>query len=659
MVDSRDHMDNGVEMRGSEESFGGVRQREVNSGSPSSLCSQPSSFSPCSCLRSVSEEKSMDGSGNINCRKGQENGYADLPCGNGNRSNGAGMDKKLEVGRQISETDEIPCTPGKLEHYLSIEGKSRKQGTLRSLAAALGSGNTPGESKLISLAAGFPTPSLFPICSLSVGMTPLASAREQVNGCEKETEESNSKTKIIDLDMDKLIRAQQYNFSLPGHPDLVDWVIDHIRMVHAPPSTKFSSGIEEFSCPSPTHAAAYMSEISHDVLITNGANHALELITGLFLDRGDTMIVEEYTYPVITESICGPKGIEPLSVSMDEHGIIVEDLERVLNDRLETIEKANASGDRGVMKPPKLLYTVPTGHNPTGLTTSAQRRKQIYKICRKYDLWIIEDDPYYYLQYGSENVKLLSERIEELGSNENLISSTILQEGPSCVSVPGLAGISISSNEKDTVNNFKHPRSYLSMDIDCRVIRVDTFAKFLAPGLRLGWVTARGDVIEKLTAAIHAHTVGPCGLSQAVVSSMLQAWGPTGLDKHLHNIQRTYCYRCGVLVYAANKYLTGLAEWHVPSAGMFLWVKILGIQDSFDIWDGLKAFKVIVCPGKAMLSSEFAKKDHIQGENGNSGNILQSNLSPYIRVSFSSASEEDLIEGIRRIAKVIQSHRKI
>jgi DNA-binding transcriptional MocR family regulator len=485
------------------------------------------------------------------------------------------------------------------------------QGTLRSLA-----GSFAGMPGVISLTAGFPPPSLFPFSSLSL----------RLHGVSED----------ITLTGATAVAAQQYNSSLRGHPSLLSWTVAHVAALHAPPSP-------------------------HQVLITNGANHALELITSLFLDRGDTLLVEEYTYPVITESICGPKGIKPLPVPLDTHGIVPSGLRRVLSTAIQDAARPGGSPR------PKMLYTIPTGHNPTGCTVTPERRREIYQICREYDVWIIEDDPYFYLQWDETLIQSMVDRaeVDRCGGAataddsahaaaaaaaaghraRGLASTTVTTDlGTLHASVPGLTGLyhaAAGSYGPSGVATAQLPRSYLSMDVDQRVIRVDTFSKFLAPGLRLGWVTARSDVIDKLTYAIHAHTVGPCGFSQAVVSGALTAWGDAGLDAHLRRIQAEYAKRCAIVVAAAKRHLTGLAEWTLPRGGMFLWVRLLGINDANEVWPALKEARVIVCPGYAMHAGAVENP---------------SVTSPCMRLAFSTVSEADLEEGVARFAQVLRRH---
>lgn len=535
--------------------------------------------------------------------------------------------------------DAVPCPPGPLQDYLAEEGQLRNQGTLRSLV-----GQFQGVPGVVSLSAGFPPPHIFPFSSISLQLT---------NG-----------TQIALPDM---TAAQQYNASLRGYPPLVHWATNHVQALHRPPSV-------------------------HDILITNGANHSLELITSLFLQRGDALLVEEYTYPVILESIAMPKGYRTLGVPIDNFGIIPLGLERVLE------EAAAAAATPGGPKMPKLLYTVPTGHNPTGCTITPERRKQVYALCRKFDVWILEDDPYFYLQWGSAAQSMLEaesidpETVEEDALRSSMpglkgllrppvstTNTTLSTSSPSPSPATSSSSILSSSSSGpvsmsggtnvNTSTTSSMSSSYLALDVDCRVIRVDTFSKFLAPGVRLGWVTARSDLIEKLTSALQTHTVGPCSLSQTVVAATLAAWGDAGLDAHLRQIQAEYSRRCAVLCRAASRELGNgcLAEWDVPRAGMFLWVKINGVEDAVEVWDALHDAKIIVCPGRVMAAAAagvgggFRTEEDAPHTTGNTtiNNSAANKLkSPFVRVAFSSVDSAGLKEGMRRFGNVLRKHHR-
>ena len=94
--------------------------------------------------------------------------------------------------------------------------------------------------------------------------------------------------------------------------------------------------------------------------------------------------------------------------------------------------------------------------------------------------------------------------------------------------------------------------TYLSMDSDNRVIRLDTFSKFLAPGVRLGWTTCHPDMLEKICFSLHASTIGPCSFTQVMIAEVLATWGPDGLVQHLKKMQVDYKKRAAIVQEAAG-----------------------------------------------------------------------------------------------------------
>lgn len=113
------------------------------------------------------------------------------------------------------------------------------------------------------------------------------------------------------------------------------------------------------------------------------------------------------------------------------------------------------------------------------------------QICREYDILIVEDDAYYWLQYATTN---------STGSGSDTSSSSTDAAAP----VPGL----------------QLPPSFLSMDVDGRVVRLDTMAKLLGPGYRLGWLTAAPAAVERLALAVSGSSVGPNSFSQVRYCSL-------------------------------------------------------------------------------------------------------------------------------------------
>ena len=106
----------------------------------------------------------------------------------------------------------------------------------------------------------------------------------------------------------------------------------------------------------------------------------------MFTNRGDMILTDEYASAV---ECAAPMGVRAVGIKMDDEGMLPADMEHILS----TWDVAA----RGAPKP-KLLYTVPSGQNPTGATMGHQRRKDIYAICQKHDIYIFEDEPVMSLQ---------------------------------------------------------------------------------------------------------------------------------------------------------------------------------------------------------------------------------------------------------------------
>lgn len=152
------------------------------------------------------------------------------------------------------------------------------------------------------------------------------------------------------------------------------------------------------------------------------------------------------------------------------------------------------------------MYTVTIGQNPTSGVLSLERRREIYAICQSFDVMIIEDDPYWYLQYPSANP-----------NNPPF-------EAPS--EHPSVAGKKWKKSGYPFLDSLVP--SYLSIDVDGRVVRLDTFSKTVAPGCRLGWVTAQPQIVERLLRITETATQQPSGFVQSMIAELVV--GPPGKE---------------------------------------------------------------------------------------------------------------------------------
>ena len=295
-----------------------------------------------------------------------------------------------------------------------------------------------------------------------------------------------------------LATALQYG-TAEGYPPLLSFIRQFTRD-HLHPSVPYLGGPEVvLTCGS-----------------TDGFSKTLDLLIDPWSETADDMrdrpgmLCEPFIYASILTQV-QPRGVQVVTVETDEHGMAAHGpggLEDVL---------ANWDYEKG--KRPSFMYTVTfvppqlfpetwhsnsqqltssnhhsLGHNPTGLVLSVERKKELYAVCSKYDVIIVEDEPYWYLQFPSA-------AIEEARSRG--------QEPPPPPQEGGQAAgykppVSSGYEFLDSLTP-----SFLSVDTDGRVIHLDTFSKTIAPGCRLGWITAQPNIIDKLiryaSASSHPH----------------------------------------------------------------------------------------------------------------------------------------------------------
>ncbi|PGH04315.1 hypothetical protein AJ80_08538 [Polytolypa hystricis UAMH7299] len=334
---------------------------------------------------------------------------------------------------------------------------------------------------------------------------------------------------------------------------------------------------------------------------TDGFSKTIEAMTNVWQEGKDWIreregiLCEEFTYMNAIQT-AQPRGLNIQSIAMDADGMKATG-KGGLADVLD-----NWDFSRG--KRPHLLYTITIGQNPTGAVIPLQRRKEIYAICQKYDIIIVEDDPYWNLQYPSANE--LSARYRGAQSDPYLPVYDYNAHGRSS-GYPFLDSL---------------VPSYLAVDTEGRVIRLDTFSKTIAPGCRLGWLTAQPKVIERITRITETTTQQPSGFVQSMVAGLIMgdqgddstqskstsgpSWKVDGWVRWLEGLRAEYERRmqsmCTVLeenkfvvihetsgiqmssTSCGNRRRETIDEWEIvdkvqmyefdiPRGGMFVWVK--------------------------------------------------------------------------------------
>lgn len=282
------------------------------------------------------------------------------------------------------------------------------------------------------------------------------------------------------------------------------------------------------------HTNRYNIKVTaENILITSGSQQALDLLGKILINPGDRILVEEPTYLGAIQA-WDSYGVEYVTVPMDSEGM-----------RTDALEAALRTG-------PKFIYALPNFQNPTGVTMSLQRRRDLVRLANQYGVPIIEDDPYGQLRYEGEHL-------------------------PSLVVLDGQ--IHKPDNGLYTGN----------------VIYLSTFSKTLAPGLRLAWVVAPTIVIGKLVQAKQGADLHTSTYNQMIA---YEVGHQNFLDEHVILIREVYGRRKNVMLAALERNFPKEVTWTRPEGGLFLWIIMPEGFKGKEILEQAIAEKVAFVPGQ-------------------------------------------------------------
>lgn len=285
------------------------------------------------------------------------------------------------------------------------------------------------------------------------------------------------------------------------------------------------------------HMARYGIAVTPaNVVITSGAQQALDLIGKLFLNAGDRVLTEEPTYLGALQAFSAYQA-RYLPVPIDDDGLDIEKLERALR-----------SG-------PKFLYILPNFQNPGGVTLALDRRVRLIELANRYGVPIVEDDPYGQLRYEGEHLPSLVKLDAELHGN-------------------GKAGKPFRGG----------------------VIYLGTLSKTLAPGLRVGWVVAPEEVVAKLVQMKQGSDLHTSTFAQAVAYETARGGF---LDQHVRRLRGVYRERRDAMLGALARHCPPGVRWTHPHGGLFLWLTLPAGMDADAVLKKALAAKVAFVPGRA------------------------------------------------------------
>lgn len=271
-----------------------------------------------------------------------------------------------------------------------------------------------------------------------------------------------------------------------------------------------------------------------ELIITSGAQQANELTAKVLCDEGDTLVCEA---PSFIGSLNAFKSynVDLHGVTLDEDGINIEELEKVLKE-----------------KNVRLIYLIPNFQNPTGRTTSLEKRKQVYELAKKYGAVILEDNPYGDLRFAGENIK------------------------------------SIKSLDKDGI-----------------VVYSGTFSKVLAPGIRVGYVSGPKEIIQKIIVCKQVSDVHTNIWAQVLASKFLEQ---CNMDQHLITLRAIYKHKCNLMISEMEKNFSSKIKFEKPEGGLFIWCTLPEDCDMMAFCNkAVQEYKVALVPGTAFMVNETDK----------------------------------------------------
>ncbi len=277
-----------------------------------------------------------------------------------------------------------------------------------------------------------------------------------------------------------------------------------------------------------------------DIFITNGNQQGLELCARLFLDGGENVAVEEFTFTGILQAIQG-HGAQPSAISVDlEDGMDVDELaDWVAAERVATEPGSVATRSR-------LIITIPDFHNPLGVSMSAKKREQLAEFAARFEIPVIEDSPYSPLRFCGDTIPAVK-----------------------------------------------------AYDTNDAVIYLGSFSKMISPALRLGWLVAPRELIPRFTVLRESLDLESSQLIQRTVAEFL-ARGY--LEPHLEQLNAANFARRDLMLHALERELSGIAQWTIPDGGLFIWLTLPEGTDTEKLLHDALSQNVAFVPGFAFAA---------------------------------------------------------
>ena len=304
-----------------------------------------------------------------------------------------------------------------------------------------------------------------------------------------------------------------------------------------------------------------MVRYTDTTLVVTGGQQGLELACKSFCNEGDAVICENPSF-IGALNAFRSNGVKTIGVEMESDGISLEKLE----ETLKTTKNA------------KLLYLIPTFQNPAGTCMSLEKRIAVLELAKKYEIMILEDNPYGELRFAGEDIPTIK-----------------------------------------------------SLDNDGLVIYCSSFSKILSAGMRIGFVIAPTEVASKMVVAKQVEDVHTNLFFQMLCHKYITT---CDLDAHIAKINDLYRRKCNLMLDCIDKYIpSDKVTFTRPEGGLFIWGTVKNCTDASFVVKKAIEKKVAVVPGTAFNCDTEAP-------------------SPSFRLNYSTPSDEQIIEGIKRLGEV-------
>lgn len=265
----------------------------------------------------------------------------------------------------------------------------------------------------------------------------------------------------------------------------------------------------------------------NDLIITSGGQQAIDLAAKVLLEEGETVVVEAPSFIGGLNSFRSYNA-KLVGVQVQDDGLDVDALEAILQKQKI-----------------KLLYTIPTFQNPTGITMSLEKRKRIIDLANKYDFYILEDNPYGDLRFEGENLPTIK-----------------------------------------------------SMDKEGRVIYAGSFSKIISPGLRVGFVVCREDILDRIIVCKQVSDVHTPLLNQMIINSFLDKYD---LNEYIDKIKKFYGEKCKLMIDCIDKEFPSFCTHTNPQGGIFLWCNLPKEYNTKELMAKCVEKKVAFVPGATCM----------------------------------------------------------